>query len=220
MNSFDFASCTAPRKWMPAEESKSSNSAFRPQGETQMTYTAEEVIANLNAARERAKPAILADVPDNGHLVTAYIKRNNLEPSADNFYKAIVALMASLRWVVKPAALTLRESANKPAAAENQLDIEEKRRAAIKAADEKAKIEREFAALVLQCQDLISSYYPRKKSGAIDYPEQAESQKKWRATLEDAKKKNNLGWMRSYRDSLVKTVRNRYETQEKASERL
>jgi hypothetical protein len=185
-----------------------------------MTYTIEEVIANLNAARERAKPAILADVQDNGHLLTAYIKRNNLEPSADNFYKAIVATMASLRWVVKPAALTLRESANKPAAVENQSKFEEDRAAKVKAADEKAKTEKAIAELVTQCEDLIASYYPRKKMGTLDYPEQTESQKKWRATLEDAKKKNNLGWMRSYRDSLVKTVRNRYETQEKASEKL
>jgi len=185
-----------------------------------MTYTVEEVIANLNVARERAKPAILADVPDNGHLVTAYIKRNNLEPSADNFYKAIVALMASLRWVVKPAALTLRESANKPAAAENQREIEGKRQADIKAADEKAKTEKAITELVTQCEDLISSYYPRKKMGTLDYPEQTESQKKWRATLEDAKKKNNLERMRAYTKSLVATVKERYEIQEKASERL
>ena len=183
-------------------------------------YTQEEVIANLNAARERAKPAILADVSDNWHLITAYMKRNNLEPSADNFYKAIVALMASLRWVVKPAALVLRESAGKPAATENQLQLEEKRRATVKAAEEKEKTEKEIAKLVTQCEDLISSYYPRKKSGAIDYPEQADAKTKWKASLAAAKKKNDLARMRGYRDSLVATVRARYESQEKASERL
>src|SRR6266404_1208723 len=133
-----------------------------------MTYTVEEVIANLNAARGRAEPAILVDAQDNWHLLTAYIKRNNLEPSADNFYKAIVALMASLRWVVKPAALILQESANKPAAAENQLKIEEDRAAKVKAADEKAKNDAEFVKLVTQCEELIASYHPHKKTGALD----------------------------------------------------
>ena len=185
-----------------------------------MSYPLEVVVANLNAARERAKPAILADVPDNGHLLTAFIKRNNLEPSADNFYKAIAALMASLRWVVKPAALILQESANKPAAVENQLKIEEDRAAKVKIADEKAKNEAEFAKLVTQCEELISAYHPHKRTGALDYPEQADAQKKWKATLEDAKKQNNLSRMKSYRDSLVATVNKRYQEQEKASERM
>ena len=182
--------------------------------------TVEEVVANLNAARERAKPAILADVPDNGHLLTAHIKRNNLEPSADNFYNAIVALMASLRWVVKPAALILQESANKPAAAENQLKIEEDRAAKVKAADEKAKNDKEFAALVTQAESLIQSYHPHKRNGSLDYPEQASSQAAWKATLENAKRKNNLAHLKSFRDSLVKTVRQKYEVQEKANERM
>ena len=182
--------------------------------------TVEEVVANLNAARERAKPAILADVPDNGHLLTAYIKRNNLEPTADNFYDAIVALMASLRWVVKPAALILQESANKPAAAENQLKIEEGRAALTLAANEKAKNDAEFLKVVTQCEDLIASYHPHKKNGALDYLEQADAQKKWKASLADAKKRNDLSWMKSYRDSLVKTVNKRYQEQEKASERV
>src|SRR6266851_3401696 len=167
-----------------------------------MTYTVEEIVANLNAARERARPAILMEVPDNGHLLTAHIKRNNLEPTADNFYDAIVALMASLRWVVKPAALILQESANKPAAAENQLKIEEDRAIKVKAADEKSKNYADFLKIVTQCEELISSYHPHKKTGALDYLERDSSQAKWKITLEDAKKRNNLSWMKSYRDSL------------------
>jgi hypothetical protein len=180
-----------------------------------------QVNAMLKKFADRLLPAKLRNTNRNGLFLADYNVSRGLPINEDTLYDAAKAIYATLDWEIKPAKLVLeQESANKPVALENPLELDQKRQAIIKADEQKAKIEREFAALVTQCEDLIASYYPRKKMGALDYPEQAESQKKWKATLEDAKKKNNLERMRAYTKSLVATVKERYETQEKASERL
>lgn len=179
-----------------------------------------EIVVAVTEARARIKSGILADIPSNGHALTAYLMKHKLEPTANNFYAAIGALTGSLVWTVKPAALVLSENANKPAAAENPREIEAARQAVIKADEQKAKIEKEFSELVRQCEDLIASYHPHKKNGALDYPERDSSQAKWKASLADARKRNDLLWMRGYRDSLVAVVEKRYQDQQRASERM
>lgn len=183
--------------------------------------THQEVVAAVTEARGRIKSGVLADVPSNGHALTSYLMKHKLEPTTDNFHRAIVDLAGSLIWTVKPAALVLHEGTSKPETVENQLEIEAARQATIKAADDKAKIEKEFNALVKQAEDLIASYYPRKKkTGTLDYTERDSSQAKWKASLNAEKQRNNLERMRLYRDSLVAIVNKRYQDQERASERM
>jgi len=185
-----------------------------------MEYTVEQVVANLNAARERAKPAILADVPDNGHLLTAYIKRNNLEPTADGFYKAIVAMLKSLRWVKKPAQLVVQELANKPVVTENPLVLEKNRTDAIKAADQKTADDKERSELIAQCEAIIAGYLPMTRDGRrVDYREQDDARKTWGTTFATAKTKS-LQYLRDYTKNLVIARDKRYKDQERHREGL
>jgi hypothetical protein len=68
-------------------------------------YTIEEVQANLRAAQERIKPAVLVETPVTGLKITAYIQENKLEPTVESFYKAINHLAFSIPWIVEPAKL-------------------------------------------------------------------------------------------------------------------
>jgi len=148
--------------------------------------------------------------------------KHKLEPTSDNFYKAIVVLMGSLVWVVKPAALVLRESANKPATVQSALDAEklytEKKRASEKAdADAKEK-----GALVAQCKEAIANYNPTRNTRvgpAYDARERVDAQALWTKSLSEAEKRDVV-YMRAYTKSLVDAIAKRYADREAASERL
>jgi hypothetical protein len=169
------------------------------------------------------EPARLANTTENAAALASYVKKHNLPHTAESCFQAVNALVFTEAFTsdVEPGALKgQRANANKPAKIEDPQKVEAARQAKLKAEQEKAKIDKEFAALVKQCEELIESYYPRKRSGSIDYPERDSSQAKWRASLAVAKQKNDLRVMRAYRDSLVATVNKRYQDQEKASERM
>src|SRR5712692_6388152 len=95
----------------------------------------EEIVAAVNEARARIKTGVLADVQSNGLALSAYLTKHKLEPTPDNFYKAITVLANTLVWVVKPAALVAAEQNKRPtiisehAAAQNPDDFEAKVRA-------------------------------------------------------------------------------------------
>src|SRR6266478_1358521 len=151
-----------------------------------------QVNAMLKKFADRLLPAKLRNTNRNGLFLADYNVSRGLPINEDTLYDAAKATYATLDWEIKPAKLVLEQaSATKPVALENPLEFDQKRQAIINAEEQKAKIEREFAALVLQCEDLITSYHPHKKTGALDYPEQAEAQKKWKASLAQAKEKNN-----------------------------
>ncbi len=50
-------------------------------------YIQAEILANLETAQKRVLPAVLADVPDNGNLISAYILRNKLDPTPDGTHQ-------------------------------------------------------------------------------------------------------------------------------------
>jgi len=99
------------------------------------------------------------------------------------------------------------------------LAAEKKHTEVVKAAEKTEADAKEHARLVSQCEELIDSYHPRKKSGKLDYPERDSSVAKWKASLAEAKKRS-VENMRSYTKSLVATVAKRYADQERASERM
>ena len=184
------------------------------------TYTNEQVNANFKEALNIIKPATLVNLQADGHAITALMLKNKMAPTPDNFVKAITALRAQLVWGVKPA-LLLREEANKrPAVVESPIKVNEQRADMIKEAEQRDKIAKEHAALVKQCEELIAAYAPYTKAGRRDAREQEESQARWRATLAEAKKKNDVARIRGYRNSLVTTIQQRYAGREKAMERL
>jgi hypothetical protein len=184
--------------------------------------TEAQIASAVAEAEKRILPARIAPGPANQFTVMAWLAKN---PSLDQtqpetFVAAFKALLTQLTWKVKPNQLVLRENVNKPVAVENQREIEEARQAILKADERKKEIEKEFAALVKQCHELIESYHPRRKGGSLDYTEQADAQTKWRATLKQATEKNGLLWMRGYKDALVAAVEKRYSDREKVLERI
>jgi hypothetical protein len=182
-------------------------------------YTIEEVYANLETAKQRIKPAVLADVPDNGNLISAYVLRNKLAPSSDNFCKAVNALYESLRWVVKPAKLLLLEGNKKPVAITNALKDEAARAEVVRAGEQRDKEAAERSKLIEQCKSVIAGYLPYTKSGRIDFREQEDAKKKWSANLAIAKTKG-LPYLRSYTKELIQVRAKRYADREAALERI
>jgi hypothetical protein len=182
-------------------------------------YTVEEVLANFETAKQRIKPAVLTDVPDNGNLITAYVQRNKLAPTADNFYKAVNSLYESLRWVVKPTKLLLLEGNKKPVAVTNALKDEAARAEVVRAGEQHDKDAAERAKLVEQCESIIASYLPYTKSGRVDFREQEDAKKKWSANLTIAKTKG-LPHLRAYTKELIQVRAKRYADREAASERI
>jgi len=185
------------------------------------THTNEQIQVNVAAASERCKPAVLAKVQSNGHRITAYMQEKKLEPTTDNFYSAIKALMVELTWAVKPAALVLQETIDKPTKVEDPKVAEATRQANIKAEEEKTKIAKEIEKISKQSAELIASFYPRRAgTGTLDYPVRDKKQTAWRITYADAVKRNNLKWWREYRDVLVADIEKAYRDIERAQERM
>jgi hypothetical protein len=132
-------------------------------------YTMEQVLASLKVAQDRIKSGKLADVASNGQLISSYIKENNLEPTADNFYAAINALAGSLKWTVLPKALVADQlnKANVQILPDQRKD--EKARADLKAATEAAEAKATADAKTFARIDAaINSLYLRRLSETAD----------------------------------------------------
>jgi hypothetical protein len=182
----------------------------------------QQVLAELNKAQERIKPAIMADTPVNGLKLSAHLKENNLAPTAENFYTAIKALMHQLVWVEKPAQLVVQESGNKPPVIENQLKAEAARAKIVRDGEQRDKDAKEHAALVAQCMEIIETYNPTKHTrngSAYDARERDEMQALWIKELHKAKEKS-VEYMRSFTKGLAAAKAKRYADRERASERL
>ena len=184
-------------------------------------YTIEQVIAAFDEAQARIKSGKLANTPVNGLALSQYLKANNLEPTAENFYTAINQCAESLTWAIKPAQLVTREKNERPATTlsmeqATQPFIDKVKAAEI--ADAKAKAD---AASIQQAKDLISAYTPVKntpRGQVIDYAEQARAKDEWTAALNKAVAgKRNL---QEFAKTLATTIQKRYTDREKANERL
>jgi 1,2-phenylacetyl-CoA epoxidase PaaB subunit len=189
-----------------------------------LTPALQQVLAELNKAQERIKPAVMADTPANGLALSKYLTENNLAPTAENFYTAINALVSqhpqSLTWVVKPAKLVAMEKNERPATHQSAEQATKPFTDKVKTAeiaDAKAKANE---ASITQAKDLISAYLPTKSTPMgqrLDYADQALMQAEWTKALNQAieKKRNLQEWVKV----LAETIRKRYSDRERASER-
>jgi hypothetical protein len=185
----------------------------------------QQVLAELNKAQERIKPAVMADTPANGLALSKYLTENNLAPTAENFYTAINTLVStpgSLVWVVKPAKLVAMEKNERPAtqqSAEQAIKPFTDAKKAAEIADAKAKAD---AASVQQAKDLISAYLPTKSTSMgerLDYAEQALMQAEWTKALNQAIEKKTTRNLQEHVKALNETIQKRYRDRERASER-
>jgi hypothetical protein len=177
-------------------------------------FTLQQVLAELNKAKARLLPAVMADSEANGHLLTAFIKKNKLAPTAENFYFAISSIYRSIDWTTPPAKLVLERPV---AAAESPLAHEKARSESMKVVDARdAKIAADAVSLK-QCRAAISAYTPVSRRG-IDYREQQESQTRWTATLNKViAEKGNL---QTFFKALVIVIQKRYDDLEAKRQRL
>ena len=144
--------------------------------------TKEEILAAWGQAKERIKPAILADVISNGNLVNGYMVNHKLSYTVDGFYTAVKALMRDLQWDRKPAALLLQEQTDKPVKAESNIASEKAfadRKATIEARE---KLAADNAATEKLIEGAIAGYYPTSRMGRLSRPKQEAEQtrlRKW-----------------------------------------
>jgi hypothetical protein len=187
-----------------------------------MEYTVEQVVANFNAMKERIKPAVLREVPDNGNLITAYIQRNKLAPTAENFHKAVKSLMKFLNWLVKPARLLAEEQNDRPITIESAQKQNARFAEKVKASEKDDTAAKEKEQLIKESKQLIASFTPVRntpRGSVINYAAQSEAQIKWTKSLEKASK-GSVELMRQFNRSLSAEVKAKYEALEKAGERL
>jgi hypothetical protein len=185
----------------------------------------QQVLAELNKAQERIKPAVMADTPANGLALSKYLTENGLAPTAENFYTAINALVTlspkSLTWVVKPAKLVAQEQNERPATNQSVEQATKPFTDKVKAAEKADAQAKANEASITQAKDLISAYLPTKSTPMgqkLDYAEQALMQAEWSKALTQAieKKRNLQEWV----SALAATIQKRYRDRERAAERM
>jgi hypothetical protein len=181
-------------------------------------YTQQQLLSELRKAEERIKPAKLADTQSNGLALSAYLKQNNLEPTAANFYNAVNALVASLKWTVKPAKLVAAEQNERPQnlndAAKGAAEFTRRKQAA-EVADAKAKAD---ATIIRDTYSAILAYTPIDSRGRVVLGKQSTTRELLQKYVakEVAGKKDAA----SIREQVVKYIAKLYADDERALERL
>jgi hypothetical protein len=185
-------------------------------------YTMEEVVANMQAAQERIKPAVLAETKACGLALSAYLTERNLEPTPEHFYQAINALFDSLPWVVPPAKLLARDQNERPAMQQSVEQatkpftdkVKASEKAEAQAAADKASIE--------QAKQIIENYRPTKMtvSGreSFDWGEIDAAQQAWKEALDNVISKK--GDLQNFAKWLVSDRDRRYAAQERRREKV
>lgn len=180
----------------------------------------QQVLTELNKAQARILPAKLADSPVNGLALSKYMLENGLQPTADNFYAAINALVSvpgSLTWVVKPAKLIAIEQNSRPATFESAQKSLENWAAKVKAgeiADAKKKAD---AEAIKKIEAAINNYAPIDIRG-LSFGKQATEQARLRAYVRQELARNASP--QSIFEQVEKEISRLYAADEKSGERI
>jgi hypothetical protein len=177
----------------------------------------QQIIEEFNKGQERLKPAVLSATPENGRMLRAWMLAHDLPATAENFYKAIGAMMAALDWDVKPKKLQLIEANARPATITSAQSSEKDFLAKVHAGEARDAQAKADEASIKQAKQLIAAYHP-VRNNRTDAREQQDSQAAWTASLQKAiDSKANL---QKFVAALADAIQKRYVTREAAVERM